>query len=374
MDIQENVLLKNYTGFKIGGSARYFAVAKSVAEIQQAVTFAREQGLQLLVLGGGTNMLVSDNGFNGFVLKIETTGTEFKKDDDTVVITAQAGESWDGLVAEAVKRELWGIENLSHIPGTVGAFVIQNVGAYGQDASQVVESVQVFDTATNTVGSVTKEDCYFSYRITVFNSLMKGRFIILSVTIRLSKTPKPNMKYADVHRYFNPGCDVADHDHGHENFAPELDEIREAIIAIRNKKFTLPTIIPNSGSFFKNLLLNEAEYQVLEKHVQKNFSEQDIKKLQSYKNRLTKSEVIKIPTAFLIDLCKLKGVTVGGAKVNETQPLVIINYDGNATALDVLSLMQKERQVVFNRTGIEIKPEPELIGFTKEELNKYFEF
>jgi UDP-N-acetylmuramate dehydrogenase len=372
MEIQEHVLLKDYTGFKIGGPARYFAVAQSIPDIEQAVAFASEKQLPLLMLGGGTNMLVSDEGYEGFVLKIETHGTEFTEDGDTVLITAQAGESWDGLVAEAVNRELWGIENLSHIPGTVGAFVIQNVGAYGQDASQVVESVQVLDTATKTVGTVSKEDCYFSYRTSVFNSLMKGRFIILSVTIRLSKTPKPNLQYADVHRYFNPGCDVADHDQGHEHFAPEIDEVRQSIIEIRDKKFTLPTVIPNSGSFFKNLLLNEDEYQVLEKHIKQNFTEQDVLKLQSYKNRLTKSSVIKIPTAFLIDMCGLKGTAVGGAKVNETQPLVIINFTGTATACDVLGLMQQERKIVFEKTGMEIKPEPELIGFNKEELDNYF--
>ena len=325
------------------------------------------------MLGEGTNMLVSDDGFKGFVIKVETSGTEFKDEGESVVITAQAGESWDGLVTEAVKRELWGVENLSHIPGTVGAFVIQNVGAYGQDASQVVESVQVLDTATKTIGTVSKEDCYFSYRTSVFNSLMKGRFIILSVTIRLSKTPSPNMQYADVHRYFNPGCDVADHDHGHESLAPDIAEIRHAIIEIRNKKFTLPNIIPNSGSFFKNLLLNADEYQILEDHFKKNFDDTALAKLQGYKNRLTKSLVIKIPTAFIIDLCGLKGVTVGGAKVNETQPLVVINYNGQATARDVLALMQKERRTVYEQTGMEIKPEPELIGFNKEELDKYFE-
>jgi UDP-N-acetylmuramate dehydrogenase len=351
-------------------STAFSSITESVSCLM--LTFAMKKNIPLLTLGGGTNMLVSDDGFEGLVLKIETKGLTFEEQKDFVKIIAQAGESWDGLVATAVQKGLWGIENLSHIPGTVGAFVIQNVGAYGQEASQVVESVEVFDTLTNTIGTVSKEDCYFSYRTSVFNSVMKGRFIVLSVRIILSKESNPNMQYTDVHKYFNPGCDVQDHEHGHENFSPSIEEIRHAIIQIRDKKFTLPSVIPNSGSFFKNLLLSPEEYEVLEENIKNNFDETALTKLQGYKNRLTRSSLIKIPTAFLIDLCELKGKTVGGAKVNESQPLVIINFTGSATAIDVLALMQIVRQTVYKKTGMELKPEPELIGFSEETLHYYF--
>ncbi len=371
MEIKEQVLLAPYTGFQIGGPADYFCIAASLADIEQAMAFAAEKQTSLLVLGGGTNMVVSDKGFSGLVLKIELSGVAIEEENDSVKVTAQAGESWDALVKQCVEKEYWGIENLSHIPGTVGAFVVQNVGAYGQEASQVVESVQVFDTTTKTVGTLTNEDCYFTYRQSIFNTVMRGRFIVLAVTLKLSNTAQPNLSYADLHRYFNPGC--ADHSaHNHERLIPDIREIRTAIIEIRNRKFTTPDVTPNAGSFFKNLLLDEGQYQILESHVSEHFGEEALKKLQGYRNRISQQELIKIPTAFLIELCQLKGVVVGGAKINETQPLVILNFTGSATSGDVLELMKTVRQTVKDKTGMEIMPEPELIGFSPQELEEYF--
>ncbi len=371
MKIEEKISLKQYTGFQIGGPASYFGVAHSIVDIEAGVKFAKSKQVQVLVLGSGTNMVVSDAGFDGLVIKIELGGVEIKENGDNVFITAQAGESWDQLVNLCAEKEYWGIENLSHIPGTVGGFVVQNVGAYGQEASQVVDSVQVFDTATNTLGTLTAEDCYFSYRQSIFNSVMQGRFIVLAVKLKLSRIPKPNLSYADVHRYFNPGC--SDHSaHNHERLIPELKEIRQAIIEIRNKKFTTPDVTPNAGSFFKNLLLHEQQYQILETHIKENFGDEALKKLLGYYNRLSGQQQIKIPTAFLIDLCGLKGSVVGGAKINETQPLVILNYERTATSDDVLNLMKLVRKAVKSKTGMEIVPEPELIGFSAQELEEYF--
>jgi UDP-N-acetylmuramate dehydrogenase len=372
IEIQEEIDLKQYTGFNIGGPARYFVIVKSLEEIKQALRFAEAHSLEVLMLGSGTNMLISDKGFNGLVIKIETTGITFQEmeDGNAVRVTALAGQNWDSLVLECVEKKYWGIENLSCIPGTCGAFVVQNVGAYGQDASQVVESVEVFDILGNTVGKLSNIDCYFAYRQSVFNTVFKNRFMVLSVTLRLSKIPKPNLLYADVHRYFDPGCKDPEHDH--QILKPEIDQIRKAIIEIRNKKFTLPNIIPNAGSFFKNILLDESEYPILEKHFIQNFSNEAVSKLRSYRNRISANNIIKIPTAFLIDLCGLKGTSVGGAQVNELQPLVIINASKKASSADILQLMQQVRQTVYKKTGIVLEPETELVGFKEEILKKYF--
>ena len=229
MQVQENIPLAPYTTFKIGGPAKFFTIVKNVSEIKQALTFAKEKGLQIFFLGGGSNVLFSDKGFNGLVIKLENSGIEtIEENDNNVLLKIASGENWDKVVELAVKNNWWGIENLSHIPGSCGAIAVQNVGAYGQEASQIIESVGVFDIKNLQVGVLANKDCNFSYRKSVFNTEGKGRYILLELTIKLNKNPKPNLTYRDLNLIF-------------QSKMPDIVEIRNAIIKIRDKKYPYPT-------------------------------------------------------------------------------------------------------------------------------------
>jgi UDP-N-acetylmuramate dehydrogenase len=362
MDFQENVALSQFTTFRIGGPARVFCRAGNVEELRQAVGYAQEHALPILVLGGGSNMVVSDAGFPGLVVKIELRGIQESREEESVRFQCAAGESWDGIVSRAVASGYWGIENLSHIPGNAGAFAVQNVGAYGQEASQVVDALTALDLADGSLKNFGPADCGFGYRKSIFNTRDKGRYVILEITLKLQLKSRPNLSYADVARYFTE----------RQNQNPGLAEIRQAITKIRDRKFTTPDKIPNAGSFFKNFILDEARFAELEKKIRANFDQPILDRLLGYKARLTTSAGIKIPTAFVIEVCGLKGFRSGGVLVNETQPLVLLNFQGQATGRDVLSAIKLMRQRVHEKTGLELTPEPELIGFTPEEIARAF--
>ncbi len=362
MDFQNNIPLARYASFLIGGPARLFCRVKTLGELRQAIERAKQEHLPILLIGGSSNLLISDRGFDGLVIKLEITGITSAEANGDILLHCSAGERWDDVATLAAERGWWGIENLSHIPGSVGAFAVQNVGAYGQEASQVVEWVRALDLTDNTIKLLFNSECGFAYRKSIFNTTQKGRYIILQTALRLHPGGRPNLSYADVQAYFTQrGISQ-----------PTLSQIRAAIIEIRNKKFTTPDKIPNAGSFFKNLVISETDFEFLSKKIKENFNDVILDKLQNYRARLSGPEGIKIPTAFLIDLCGLKGARVDGAKINETQPLVLLNYSGTATAHDVLSLMKQVRQTVYARTGMKLDLEPELVGFSEAELKNYF--
>ena len=246
LDIKENYPLKDLTTFKIGGSARYFVGVHSIEELFNALCFMRRHKLNLFVLGGGSNVLISDRGFDGLVLKVNTTGVNIIKEDEQAVrVSVAAGVCWDEFVANAVEAGWWGIENLSYIPGNAGAFAIQNVGAYGQEASAVVDYVEVYNIATDDIRTINKKECVFSYRTSVFNSTLQGKYIILNTVLKLKKHSEPNINYYDVRKYFE------------HRSTPTLQQMREAISRIRSKKLPDPAQIGNAGSFFKNLIVKE---------------------------------------------------------------------------------------------------------------------
>jgi UDP-N-acetylmuramate dehydrogenase len=351
MQIQENVLLAPYTTFKIGGSARWFCVVGDQFDALQAFEFAKGKGLKTFVLGGGSNILVSDEGFNGLVIKVENKGIEvLSENDDNVLLKVASGEIWDEVVRFAVKNKWWGIENLSHIPGSVGAIAVQNVGAYGQEASKVIESVTVFNRDTHQILNLSAAECVFSYRQSIFNSSDKGKYIIFNITFRLSKKAKADFSYRDLKVRF-----------AGQN--PSLNEIRQTVIEIRDKKYPFPVeaINGNAGSFFKNPVLSSNNYQALASRILAGFGRKTVDDLE--KKKFTHNSQIKIPAAFLIELCGLKNLRSGGAVINQNQTLVIINESGQATAKDVLSLANNVKQAVFSKMGIELNFEPELIGF-----------
>lgn len=361
MQIQENIKLAPYTTFKIGGPARYFCVVKNPADAIKAYEFAEKNNLNIFILGGGSNVLISDDGFDGLAINVVNSGIEAvndnynNNDNNDVYLKVASGEIWDDVVSFAVTNGLWGIENLSHIPGKTGAIAVQNVGAYGQEAGKVIDSVEVFNKSTRQSLVLKNMECGFSYRKSIFNSEKKGEYIIFNVILRLKKNGAPELSYRDLKNEFT-------------GKNPSLAEVRQAIIKIRNKKFPFPTEAKNgnAGSFFKNIILTKKEYEDVKIKIKEVFGNEIAEELEKKKFVEDKTESIKVPTAFLLEICGLKGMQNGGAAINQNQPLVIINQSGNATARDVINLAAKVLSTVKTKTGIQLKIEPELIGFNPE--------
>lgn len=356
MEIKENVLLRDFTTLKVGGKAKYFVSVRNEEEIKQALDFAQNKNLQIFILGGGSNVLISDDGFDGLVIHPTQEGMEIiSENEEYSDIKFYAGENWDKAVAFSVKNNLWGIENLSHIPGNCGAVVVQNVGAYGQEISQVLEYAGVFDLHTGEVRKFSAKDCEFTYRHSIFNSEQKDRFIILSVILRLSKKANSNLSYGDVKKYFQEK----------EISNPNLEQIREAIIEIRDKKFPFPrnAINGSAGSFFRGPVISSEKLNEIKEKIKEEFGESASEKIEKMKDRLQVSQGYKTPTAYLMELVGLKGLQIGGAKINETQPAIVLNATGLATSDDILNLKDEVLQKIKERFGVELEIEPEMIGF-----------
>lgn len=360
MEILTDEPLKPYTTFKIGGPARYFAALRTANEIPEAIKFAAAHRLPILVLGGGSNLLVSDRGIDALVLHPVAGGIEQQSESgDTVLLRAEAAEPWDRVVAHAVDNGLWGIENLSHIPGQPGAALVQNIGAYGQQLSDVFVSAEIVGVADGRRRVISRAECGLAYRKSIFNGSNKGRFVILSITLRLSRVPRPRLGYHDLQAWFDSRRDLE----------PSLEQIRTAVTAIRDRKFPYPREEKggNAGSFFKNLTLAPADYDALATRLTSRFGVDARNRLHELRNRSNETSGIRIPTAFLMDLCGLKGLQIGGARVNEAQPLVLVNQ-GGASAQDVLMLARRVRQTLYTECGVRVEIEPELAGFSRDEI------
>lgn len=361
--ILEKQLLKPYTTFKIGGPAQFFVPVETHEDVARALEFAGSETLPVFVLGGGSNVLISDAGVKAVVVHPTNHGVAVVREDaHEVWLTAEAGERWDEFVACAADHNWWGIENLSHIPGQVGAALVQNIGAYGQQISDTLESTEVVELSTGEVKSFRKEHAGLGYRQSIFNTTHKGLYLILSITLRLAKEARPNLSYPDVKRWFTRAG----------NLHPGIQEIRRAITGIRDRKFPFPRQEAggNAGSFFKNVILTRRAYARLEQRLQDGFTADEVARLRDARNRFSSADEIKLPTAFLMEICGLKGYQFGRVQVNETQPLVLLNR-GGATARDVMLLARYVRQTIFTRTGIAVPIEPELVGFTRSELRDY---
>jgi len=359
MEILKDISLAPYTTFKIGGNATYFAHVTNLKDLSETLVFAKEHNFlgadNLLCLGGGSNMLISDKGFNGLVLSLENKGIEIVEEDvDSVLINIASGEVWDDVVAWSVENGFWGIENMSAIPGNVGAFAVQNVGAYGQEAAQVLDSVRVVDIQSGESKIISSEQCGFSYRKSIFNSEKKGKYLIFSIVLKLSKIPNPNLVYKDLKNYFA------------ENTSPTLQEIRQAVIAIRSSKLPNPKETGNAGSFFKNIFVNQTEFQEIGNKIAEKFGLPAQQKLLTISKSQSDGK-IKVPAAFLIELCNLKGYSIGPVKVYEKHSLVLVNT-GGALASDVFKLIKYVRETVYKNTAAVLDCEPNFVGFTHAEL------
>ena len=355
MLLQENIPLAPLTTFRIGGPARYFVEAKTAEEVREAVAFAQSKNLKLFVLGGGSNLVVADSGWPGLVLKIATSGIDRRPgsgDEGRILFDVGAGETWDRFVSHAVVAQCAGVECLSGIPGSVGGTPVQNVGAYGQEVADTIESVEVLDLRNSDlrdtqVREMCNDACGFSYRSSIFNTSERGRFIILRVTYALTPGGEPHLEYADLKRHFE----------GRET-RPNLAETREAVRHIRAMKGML--IVPgdpdcqSAGSFFKNPVLSEEHHEALKKlAAAKGFA------IPSYPALETKK---KVSAAWLVEKSGFaRGYGFGQVGISTKHALAIVNR-GGATAAEVLALKEQIQHRVEELWHVRLEPEPVMVG------------
>jgi UDP-N-acetylmuramate dehydrogenase len=342
--IHENVPLAPMTTFRIGGPARYFADVASEDALLHALQFAKEGNLPLFVLGGGSNLLVADGGFAGLVVKIGFAGIDWAPDGDRTIVRAGAGVEWDQLVAACVERDLAGIECLSGIPGSVGGTPVQNVGAYGQEVSEVIARVRAYDRQTESVAELSREECGFSYRTSIFNTAAKDRYIVLQVTYSLLNHGAPAIRYADLQREFEGAASP-----------PTLAEVRVAVRRIRARKAMLivdgDPDCRSAGSFFKNPIISEAQFAELQSAMEV--------KIPRYP---AAAGGVKVAAAWLIEQAGFsKGYAMGAAGLSSRHTLALVNK-GGARAADILRLAHTIQARVHDKFGIQLHPEPVFLG------------
>jgi len=355
MVIQENVPLAPLTTLQVGGAARYFAELKREDEVREAVQFARTRSLPWLVLGGGSNLVVADAGWPGLVLRIGLGGIASPpaKDagGDAVLFSVGAGVNWDDFVAQTVAQNCAGIECLSGIPGSVGATPVQNVGAYGQEVSDTIESVRALDLRNldlheDHIVVLPRPACGFRYRASIFNGSERGRYIILRVNYRLKRGGAPSLKYADLQKHF-------------AGKTPSLAEVRAAVREIRRSKGML--IVPgdadcrSAGSFFKNPVLGEAQFKdVAARAASRGLEIPQYPALEAQH---------KVSAAWLVEHSGFaKGYAAGAAGISSKHALALINR-GDAKASDIVGLKDDIQNGVQDAWGILLEPEPVFVGF-----------
>ncbi len=331
---KENETLALHTTLRVGGPARFFFCIQTLSDLEEAVLFAEAKRLPVLVLGGGSNVLFGDSGFSGVVLHMKLPGVEYRKEGLCVYVTAGAGEDWDAFVAETTKRGLWGLENLSAIPGTVGAAPVQNVGAYGVEAKDVIAAVQVFDTRTKTLHIRAPSECAFGYRDSVFKHEAGGHLIVTSVTFCLSETPNPKRGYPDVEKILQ-GAEGA--------LTP--GQIRDVIVGIRSRKLPDVQTFGTAGSFFKNPIIETTAYDAL------------LEKWPELPSFSAGAGKVKIPLAWILDhVLHLNGFREKNVGLWPAQPLVVVHY-GGATAEEIDIFADNVAQKIFDATGIRVARE-----------------
>lgn len=332
IDIKEEFPLASLTTMRVGGSAHFFCKVDDVSELTEAIIFSRKKGIPFFMLGGGSNTLVSASGFSGLVIKNEIKGIEHTEAGDETMVKVGAGVVWDEFVSSVVSLGLWGIENLSLIPGSVGGAVVQNAGAYGVEARETIVSVEAFDTETLQVETFLNNQCEFGYRESVFKK--KKNLIVVSAIFKLTRNSTPRLAYEDVKKYFIE----------RDNNMPTLAEVREAIIAIRTAK--LPRLdLGTAGSFFKNPIVTQKQYTDIKK---------DYPEIKAY---ILGDNRVKLSAAWLIDHAGgFRGVRRGDAGTHEKQALILINY-GSATADEIISLAEEIKKDIYKKTNVYLEEE-----------------
>ena len=333
--IQTNKNLKEYNTFGISVKAEMFAVFSSIEELKQILSFRNNK--KLLVLGGGSNLLLTKD-FDGLVIKNEIKRFEvIEETASEVIVESGAGENWHEFVLNCIDKGFGGIENLSLIPGSVGASPMQNIGAYGVEIKDVFESLSAFHIASGEIHYFDKTKCEFGYRESIFKNKVKGEYIILTVTFRLTKNPTINSSYGAINEQLKVmGIQV-----------PTIKELSAAVIAIRQSKLPDPKIIGNAGSFFKNPTV---EIDLLEQ-IQKNYP--DIPNYPAINGK-------KLAAGWMIEKAGWKGKTFDNYGVHKLQALVLVNY-GNCTGQEIFDLSSQIIKDVFEKFGVLLEREVNIL-------------
>lgn len=348
LTIEKNVSLSELTTLKIGGEARFFAAATDENQIVEALDFADKSNLKTFILGGGSNVLISDEGFGGLVLQIALKGiSTFAENGKTVNLSVGAGEDWDSFCEFCVGKNLQGVECLSGIPGLIGGTPVQNVGAYGQEVSGTIITVRCFDRKSAEFVELTNAECGFAYRTSIFNTSEKNRYIVTAVTFALRPGGEPNIVYKDLREFFG-------------DKTPTLPETRQAVLRIRAaKSMVINAADPNSksaGSFFKNPIVTREKYTEIENRAK-------LSGIESVPFFKADAENVKIPAAWLIENSGFdKGHRRGTVGLSTKHTLAIVNF-GGAAAKDILELKSEIQAKVKKIFGVELLPEPIFVGF-----------
>ncbi|MFI5240115.1 MAG: UDP-N-acetylmuramate dehydrogenase [Candidatus Saccharimonadia bacterium] len=338
--IQHDILLQDYCTFRVGGRASNFAHIKSKDDLVEAIDWARERKLPIFILGEGSNLIFSDGTHKFLIIKIEILGYELvSSDEDYEIIKIGAGEHWDSVVERAVSDGLAGIEAMSLIPGTAGATPIQNVGAYGQEIKDTLVELEAYDLEIQKFIILTNDQCEFSYRNSMFKSKHRGRFIISSITLKLSKLPPEPPTYESLKNYLLK----------HHIKTPDLFQIRQAVIAVRSSRLPDPEELPNVGSFFSNPVVSLAQANKLAK---------------LYPDMPTfpaDLDQVKLSAGWLIEKCGLKGKTIDHIKIYTKNALVLTNPN-HADFTDLKLATKEIIKIVSEKFDISLVEEPEIIG------------
>ena len=336
MKIQKKKNLTSLNTFKVNATADFFAEITSEQELEEALDYASARSIPFEIIGGGSNILFAQD-FKGMVIRVRNKGIlwEKAKDSDRQKVTASAGEDWHNFVTRCLEKNLYGLENLALIPGTVGGAPIQNIGAYGVEVEEFISGVKVFDVIEKKWISIERKNCGFSYRNSIFKT--SDRFIIYNVIFDLVRNWEPRLNHKELSAKFVSKKTTA---------AVVYDEICK----LRNKKLPDPSVIGNAGSFFKNPIIPISKFEKLKtKFPDIPFYETE------------NSSFLKIPAAWLLDYLGWKGKTLGGASVSPKHALIITN-SGNASGENILDLAKKMSSSVFDNFGIMLVPEVRIIG------------
>lgn len=337
MQIHNNFSLKKYNTFGIEAKAKQFVAVHNLEDLKSILK--NHASDKKFILGGGSNMLLTQD-IDALVIHVDLKGKRIiKEDDDFVWVESQAGEVWHEFVLYTIDQNLGGLENMSLIPGNVGTTPVQNIGAYGTEIKDTFISCEAMNIATQQMKTFSKEECNFGYRESVFKQEAKDKYVITSVVFKLTKrNHKINTSYGDIKKELE-----------NQNVTtPTLKDVSNAVIAIRQSKLPDPKELGNSGSFFKNPIISK---ELFEK-VQARFP--DVKHFE------VSSTEVKVPAGWLIEHCGLKGYRKDDAGVHKNQALVLVNY-GNATGQDILNLSKYVQKTVFDKYGIEIEAEVNVI-------------
>jgi len=347
MKIEQNYNLSKLNTFGIDVNAKFFVEIKNENDLTELFVLPEFKNNQKIFLGGGSNVLFTKD-FDGMVVLNKSKGTNVTEvGENDIYVHARGGEIWHDLVIFAVDHGYWGIENLALIPGTVGAAPVQNIGAYGTELKDVLESVEVFDIETGEKRILNKEECELGYRESVFKNKLKGKCFISTVTLKLSKAPKPNLSYKILSDFLEKPADVKALAGKNKIASYSLKDIFDAVIAIRRSKLPDPKITGNVGSFFKNVFVSKEQLE-------------NLLKIYPELPYFEEGGVVKIPAGWLIEQCGWKGKRIGNVGVHKKQALFLVNY-GGAAGSEIVELANKISTSVQKKFGLGLTPEVNII-------------